>query len=196
MVADVSGKGVGSALLASLLQGALITATDVPQALARRMDRLNRFLLDRTGGEKYATVFYSLLDDSGDAQLRQRGALPAAGRPRRRTDATTLEATGLPVGLLEAADFDARRVPASSPATSWSSIATASPKRRTPPASSSGRSACAQSIAAAAGGPAAQCTTPSRRRSTAFTEGPPQSDDITLLVLEYSRSGQFVSARG
>ena len=65
MVADVSGKGVGSALLASLLQGALITATEGPEALGRRMERLNRFLLDRTGGEKYATVFYSLLDDDG-----------------------------------------------------------------------------------------------------------------------------------
>ena len=59
VVADVSGKGVSSALLASLLQGALITATEHPEALGHRMERLNRFLLDRTGGEKYATVFYS-----------------------------------------------------------------------------------------------------------------------------------------
>ena len=59
VVADVSGKGVGSALLASLLQGALIAATEHPDALGRRIERLNRFLLDRTGGEKYATVFYA-----------------------------------------------------------------------------------------------------------------------------------------
>ena len=31
----------------------------------RRLARLNRFLLDRTGGEKYATVFYSLLHNDG-----------------------------------------------------------------------------------------------------------------------------------
>ena len=49
VVADVSGKGVGSALLASLLQGALITATGVPEGLVRRIVRLNQFLLDRTG---------------------------------------------------------------------------------------------------------------------------------------------------
>ena len=58
VVADVSGKGVGSALLAALLQGALITATDHSVALGRRMDRLNHFLLERTSGEKYATIFY------------------------------------------------------------------------------------------------------------------------------------------
>src|ERR1039458_1048351 len=60
VVADVSGKGVASALLASLLQGALITVTEHPEAMGHRMERLNRFLLDRTGGEKYATVFYCL----------------------------------------------------------------------------------------------------------------------------------------
>ena len=65
VVADVSGKGVSSALLASLLQGALITATEHPDAMGHRMERLNRFLLDRTGGEKYATVFYSLLHEDG-----------------------------------------------------------------------------------------------------------------------------------
>ncbi|HJZ96297.1 MAG TPA: FHA domain-containing protein, partial [Candidatus Solibacter sp.] len=65
VVADVSGKGVGSALLASLLQGALITASDRPEAVGHRMERLNRFLLDRTGGEKYATVFYCILHHDG-----------------------------------------------------------------------------------------------------------------------------------
>ncbi|MBZ5581850.1 MAG: FHA domain-containing protein [Acidobacteriia bacterium] len=65
VVADVSGKGVSSALLASLLEGALMAATDAPAALARRVGRLNRFLLERTGGEKYATVFYCLLHRDG-----------------------------------------------------------------------------------------------------------------------------------
>ena len=48
VVADVSGKGVSSALLASLLQGALITANQDPDAMGRAIERLNRFLIDRT----------------------------------------------------------------------------------------------------------------------------------------------------
>ena len=52
VVADVSGKGVGSALLASLLQGALITATEHPEAMGHRMERLNRFLLGSHGRRK------------------------------------------------------------------------------------------------------------------------------------------------
>ena len=36
-----------------------------PAAMGHRIERLNRFLLERTGGEKYATVFYCLLFDDG-----------------------------------------------------------------------------------------------------------------------------------
>src|SRR5262249_62257975 len=70
VVADVSGKGVASALLASLLQGALAAATDRPELLGQRVEGLNRFLLDRTAGGKGAPFFFWLLD-------RPRGASDA-----------------------------------------------------------------------------------------------------------------------
>jgi len=65
VVVDVSGKGVAAALLASLLEGALLATTDRPEVLAMRIERLNRFLIGRTGGEKYATVFCCLLGRDG-----------------------------------------------------------------------------------------------------------------------------------
>jgi sigma-B regulation protein RsbU (phosphoserine phosphatase) len=104
VVADVSGKGVSSALLASLLQGALIAATDHPQALALRFRRLNRFLIERTGGEKYATVFQSLLHSDGtlnyvNAAHCQPLVIRAGG------GLSELETTGMPVGLMEDAEF-------------------------------------------------------------------------------------------
>ena len=58
VVADVSGKGVSSALLASLLQGMFVMTSDDPLHIEPRLTRLNEFLLERTRGEKYATVFY------------------------------------------------------------------------------------------------------------------------------------------
>jgi serine phosphatase RsbU (regulator of sigma subunit) len=104
VVADVSGKGVSSALLASLLQGALITATDEPETLKPRMERLNRFLHDRTGGEKYATVFQCLLHAYGRFQYINAAHCPAVlVRPSGRLSA--LDATGMPVGLMEGAEF-------------------------------------------------------------------------------------------
>jgi len=65
VVADVSGKGVSSALLAGLLQGVFLMASMRPRDLEGMLALLNAFLLDRTRGEKYATVFYCTLDASG-----------------------------------------------------------------------------------------------------------------------------------
>jgi serine phosphatase RsbU (regulator of sigma subunit)/pSer/pThr/pTyr-binding forkhead associated (FHA) protein len=105
VVADVSGKGVGSALLASLLQGALITAADSSVVLGRRMEGLNRFLNNRTGGEKYATVFYCLIERDGTLNY-----VNAAHCPPMVVNAGgiagELEPTGMPVGLLEEATFE------------------------------------------------------------------------------------------
>jgi serine phosphatase RsbU (regulator of sigma subunit) len=104
VVADVSGKGVGSALLASLLQGTFLMASGDPAHIAPRMARLNHFLLERTHGEKYATVFYCILDVSGLLSYSNAGhcapfLVSAGGRLR------TLNTTSMPLGMLEDAPF-------------------------------------------------------------------------------------------
>src|SRR5436189_6137622 len=90
--------------MASLLHGALITATDLPEALGLRMERLNRFLIGRTAGEKYATVFHCLLHADGRMHYINAAHCPpmlvntAGGR-------VDLDATGTPGGLRDGAGF-------------------------------------------------------------------------------------------
>lgn len=74
-----------------------------------RMSRLNDFLLDRTHGEKYATIFYSLLDDNGVLTYVNAGhcapfLVSRDGRLR------TLHTTAMPVGMLEGSEFDVVQV--------------------------------------------------------------------------------------
>ena len=104
-MADVSGKGVSSALLASLLQGALITATEHPEAMGHRMERLNRFLLDRTGGEKYATVVLLLCMHQDGRMYYVNAAHCPPMVVRANGERCELEPSGMPVGLLETAEF-------------------------------------------------------------------------------------------
>ncbi len=105
VVADVSGKGVSSALLASLLQGTFLMASGDTSHIAPRMSRLNDFLLDRTRGEKYATVFYCILNSSGLLTYSNAGhcapfLLGRDGRIR------TINTTAMPVGMIEDAQFE------------------------------------------------------------------------------------------
>jgi len=103
VVADVSGKGVSSALLAGFLQGAFLSAscsTDISEVLSR----INTFLSDRAEHGKYATIFYSQLDAAGHLTYANAGhcaplVVRAGGVIER------LEATSMPVGLAPGAHF-------------------------------------------------------------------------------------------
>jgi serine phosphatase RsbU (regulator of sigma subunit) len=183
VVADVSGKGVSSALLASLLQGALITASEHPEAMVRRMQRLNRFLLERTGGEKYATVFYALLNSDGRLHyVNAAHCPPLIVRP----DGTMqeLEATGMPVGLLEGTEFPAaesRLAPGDKVVIYTDGVTEAQDTQ----GAFFGKKRLREIVAAHASGPCGALQGAIQDGVAAFAEGAPQSDDITVLVLEY-----------
>ena len=104
VVADVSGKGVSSALLASLLQGMFVMTSDDPLRIEPRLARLNEFLLERTRGEKYATVFYCILDSSGVLSYANAGHC-APFLVGRDGGLRNLHTTSMPVGMIEGVPF-------------------------------------------------------------------------------------------
>lgn len=183
VVADVSGKGVGSALLASLLQGALIAATEHPDALGRRIERLNRFLLDRTGGEKYATVFYALLDRTGRFSYVNAAHCPPL-IVRAGGDQVALEATGMPVGLIDAVEFAVAEEQLSSgdKVVIYTDGVT---EAQNTEARFFGKKRLREQVAAHATEGCAAIHDAIQEAVAAFTEGAPQSDDITVVVLEF-----------
>jgi serine phosphatase RsbU (regulator of sigma subunit)/pSer/pThr/pTyr-binding forkhead associated (FHA) protein len=182
VVADVSGKGVSSALLASLLQGALITATDHPGAMGHRIERLNRFLMDRTGGEKYATVFYALLELDGRLNYVNAAHCPPI-IVRASGELSTLEATGMPVGLMEPAEFgvaEERLAPGDKIVIYTDGVTEA----QNAAGEFFGKKRLREIVTARAGGSCQAVHDAIQEAVTEFTEGAPQSDDITLVVLE------------
>ena len=64
-VGDVSGKGISAALLATLLQGVFFTTATMDIPLPGIFSRVNRYLCERSGDDRYATVFYGVLDTAG-----------------------------------------------------------------------------------------------------------------------------------
>jgi sigma-B regulation protein RsbU (phosphoserine phosphatase) len=106
VVADVSGKGLGAALLTTMLQGAfsgMTAGTDPVQVL----NNLNRFLCEHSEVGRYATLFFSILDRDG------RILFVNAGHPSplilRSGEVTELLSEGsFPVGLIPEAKFAAK----------------------------------------------------------------------------------------
>jgi serine phosphatase RsbU (regulator of sigma subunit) len=183
VVADVSGKGVSSALLASLLQGALITATDHPAGLQHRIEQLNRFLIARTGGEKYATIFYCLLDLDGLlSYVNAAQCPPLVVRPG--APLVELATTGMPVGLMEPATFalTAYQLADGDKVVIYSDGVTEAANSA---GEFFGKKRLRQIVKAHEADSCTQLHDAIHAGVSAFTEDAAQSDDITVVVLQY-----------
>ena len=183
VVADVSGKGVSSALLASLLQGALITATDHSVVLGRRMQRLNHFLNNRTGGEKYATIFYSVIESDGSfSYVNAAHCPPMVVRGGGIVD--ELAATGMPVGLLEEATFDVagQKLQPGDKIVIYSDGVTEAQNTQ---AEFFGKRRLREIVVRHAAESCTMIHDAIQEAVSAFAEGAVQSDDITVVVMEY-----------
>jgi phosphoserine phosphatase RsbU/P len=108
IVADVSGKGVSAAVVASILQGMLYTHLDRDSSLPEMISAVNRFLCEKVGGQKYATLVVARLLGNGELELINCGHVPpllVSG-----DTVTKLEDGNLPVGLVPQAEFQASRL--------------------------------------------------------------------------------------
>jgi len=183
VLADVSGKGVASALLASLLQGALIISTDLPQAMTHRVERLSNFLLERTGGEKYATLFCSLLHQDGRMVYINAAHPPplVLGAAGRRAE---LDANAMPVGMIENAEFPSGEIQLErgDKVVIYSDGVT---EAQDTAGGFFGRKRLIDVINAHASEDCGGVHAAIQEAVGAFTEGAVQSDDITVVVLEY-----------
>ncbi len=183
LVADVSGKGVSSALLAALLQGAFMRSVSTEQEMCEVLASLNRYLLERTGGEKYATLFYGVVRRDGLLQWSN-AAHCAPLLVRVSGELETLPPTSLPVGMLEGATYETRTTKLSPGdlLVVYSDGLTEARNKAGEFFEMKRLKEVARSHAAAG---SRQLHDALLESLTAFSNDAPQADDITLVVVEY-----------
>jgi len=107
VLADVSGKGVSAALLASILQGMVYSQLISGMPLVEIVDAVNRFFTYKHIGEKYATMIITRLRNDGDLEYVNCGHVPPVwicGNEVLRPSHGNL-----PVGLLADATYSSDR---------------------------------------------------------------------------------------
>jgi serine phosphatase RsbU (regulator of sigma subunit) len=105
LIADVSGKGLGAALLTTMLQGALSGMT-LGTDPARLFNHLNRFLCDHSEVGRYATMFFGILDQEGHLEYINAGH-PSPFLIRGGTAEEAFTEGSFPVGLVPEAQYTA-----------------------------------------------------------------------------------------
>ena len=108
VLADVSGKGVSAAVLASTLQGMVYAHLSARMSLTEIMTSVNRFFTQKHLGEKYATVIITKVSKDGELEYVNCGHVPpllVSGDQVMRP-----QHGNLPVGLLADAQYESDRV--------------------------------------------------------------------------------------
>lgn len=108
LIADVSGKGLGAALLTTMLQGALsgMTMGADPE---RVFNHINNFLCGHAEVGKYATLFFGILGRDGNLEYINAGH-PSPLLLRGGELAEPFTEGSFPVGLVPGADFKTAHV--------------------------------------------------------------------------------------
>jgi sigma-B regulation protein RsbU (phosphoserine phosphatase) len=110
LVGDVTGKGLGAALLVSHIMSAMQFLTEEAQDPAALIGRLNAHLWRSTDPVRFATLFFGLLDPaSGRLQYVNAGHDPPL-LISTGGNIQPIAATGIPVGMLEKFSYRAAEV--------------------------------------------------------------------------------------
>jgi len=105
LIADVSGKGLGAALLTTMLQGALSGLT-LGAAPARVFNHINRFLCDHAEVGRYETMFFGVMDTQGHLEFINAGHPSPYMIRNGKVEAPFTEGS-YPVGLVPEAEYTA-----------------------------------------------------------------------------------------
>jgi Stage II sporulation protein E (SpoIIE)/Caspase domain len=105
VVADISGKGIAAAVVASVLQGILYAELTRDSSLAEMMEVANQFFFEKVGAGKYATVTIVRLQPNGALEIMNCGGIHPiiiSGNSVRE-----VEEGSVPIGLIPQAEFTA-----------------------------------------------------------------------------------------
>ena len=179
-IGDVSGKGVPAALLMSTLQASFLGASSNDTDLARVCGRINRFLVERTSPERYATFFVGRLSDDAHLVYVNGGHNPPFllrdGEPQR------LMGGGVPLGLFADAEYELQstRVQSGDMLLCYTDGVT---EALSPEEEEFGEERMLEAAFFRAGRGASEVVEAVKTAVRAHTEGAPQFDDLTLLAV-------------
>ena len=182
-VGDVAGKGVAASLLATLLLGVFYTTAALDIPLAEITKRVNQFLCERSSEDRYATLFYGVLDPAGNLEYINAGHVPPLVR-RASGELLELPSSNFPVGMFQEAEFATERVSLSAGdyLVIYSDGVSEARNLRDDMFEQERLSSLMRSFS---GENVEQLADAIRTGVRNFTGGAPQADDITMVVVQY-----------
>ena len=191
LIADVSGKGLGAALLTTMLQGALsgLTIGHEPSSV---FAHLNRFLCDHVQLERYATMFFGVLETNGRLEFMNAGH-PSPVLLRQGEVESAFPAECFPLGLVPEADFKSSSC-LLQPGDTLVMFSDGVTEAMDPDNKEFGMARLKETLAGQANAPVEEIQARILEAVKTFIRGAQQADDLTLLVVRYHGAAQAATA--
>ena len=106
VLADVSGKGVGAALLSSMLQGALDMECRIGVPPEEMLERVNQLMCERSASNAFVTLFFFSFNTQGKGVYLGAGHNPAYLYRASTGEIEELHSEGLILGAFESASYN------------------------------------------------------------------------------------------
>lgn len=185
VVADVSGKGIAAALLASMLQGVFSATAGMDIHQGQIATRVNRYLKERSADDRYATLFYGVIDSHGQVEYINAGHVPAMVRTSLG-QVYTLASDNFPLGMFEFAEYHSSRATLQ-PGDFLVIYSDGISEARNLEDELYGEFRLRDLLKDFDGSSAEELSQAIQDGVREFTGGAPQADDLTLVVLHYKK---------
>jgi len=190
LIADVAGKGLGAALLTTMLQGAL-SGMSLGVDPVSVFTHLNRFLCERASVGRYATMFFGLLGPDGVLEY-VRASQPPPLLLRRGQVSELYTGGSFPVGLIEMATYKADRIQLE-PDDTLLLYSDGVTEAQDKDLNLFGDERLVEALTPHQNSSLADLQAGILRSVEQFADGASQSDDITILVVRYRRPGSLAA---
>jgi serine phosphatase RsbU (regulator of sigma subunit) len=184
LIADVTGEGIPAALLMANLQAAVRATASDSDDPAALLARWNRLVFQNTDPEIFITAVIALIDPAKRI-IRFASAghhLPLLVRPSRTNIETASVETGFPLGIVDGAEYPVAELALGDEPVTFFIYTDGVIEAMDRTQSTYGSERLESVLAQSTGAPPAALVKQVRRDVTAFVDGAPQSDDITMLA--------------
>ncbi len=185
VIADVSGKGLGAALVTAVLQGTF-SAMTLGQDPGNVFAHVNRFICAHSELERHATLFFGVLDTAGQLEFISAGHLPALLVHAGRVE-SVFPAKCLPLGLFLQAEFKTSSS-ALEPGDTLVLFTDGITEAMNPREEQFGIERLQEVVRRHASAPVEQLQAAILAAVEEFTSGAYQADDVTLFIIRYHRA--------
>lgn len=192
VVADVADKGAGAALFMAMSHSLIRTfASSFPNEPARVLQETNRRILADTSAALFVTAFYAVLDlHSGELVYTNAGHNPPyLFSARQGENLQSLSRTGTVLGIFEDENWEQRTVTLQ-PGDALVVYTDGVTEAQNDNGGEYGEQRLYDTVSSLRGSPAEALLDGIYKDVCDFTDNAPQSDDITLLVLQRREQAQ------